>query len=315
MELRKSLKEKYEVDGDVLGLGVDEAQEGKFLGRLVRYTSNGLEWEANPKQVDALLSEFGLKSGQGVDTPGVKSEAEEGTISMTKAESSRFRRGAAKINYLSQDRVDLAFASKEISRHMANPKIGDEILVKRVVRYLKQYPRLVVKYPWQEDCSEVSVFTDSDWGGCVKTRRSTSGGVLMRGGHLISHWARTQQLVALSSAEAELNAAVKAAQEGLGVAHLEEEFGRWLVVQLYGDSSANHGMIQRQGAGKVKHLTVRQLWLQQQSEIGVCLHAKIPRAINSADMLTHYWNRTDGQEHLGKINCYRGGGEAKDEDR
>ena len=104
---------------------------------------------------------------------------------MSKAESSRFRRGAAKINYLSQDRVDLAFASKEISRHMANPKIGDEILVKRVVRYLKQYPRLVVKYPWQEDRSEVIVFTDSDWGGCVKARRSTSGGVLMRGGHLI----------------------------------------------------------------------------------------------------------------------------------
>ena len=74
----------------------------------------------------------------------------------------------------------------------------------------------------------------------------------MRGNHLICHWARTLQLIALSSEEAELNAAVKATQEGLGVAHLEEEFGRWLVVQLYGDSSANHGMIQRQVAGKVK---------------------------------------------------------------
>ena len=40
MELPKSLKEKYEVDGDVLGLGVDEDREGTFLGRLVRYTAD-----------------------------------------------------------------------------------------------------------------------------------------------------------------------------------------------------------------------------------------------------------------------------------
>ena len=146
----------------------------------------------------------------------------------------------------------------------------------------------------------------------MRTRRSTSGGAIMRGAHLISHWARTQQLVALSSAEAELNAAVKAAQEGLGIAHLEEEFGRWIVVQLYGDSSANHGIIARQGAGKVKHLTVRQLWLQQQSELGVCLHKKIPRAINCADLLTHHFSRTDGFEHLKNMNCFRGGGASKD---
>ena len=132
---------------------------------------------------------------------------------------------------------------------------------------------------------------------------------------MIAHWSRTQQLIALSSAEAELNAAVKAAQEGLGIAHLEEEFGRWLVVQLYGDSSANHGMIARSGAGKVKHLTVRQLWLQQQSEIGYCVHAKIPRAINLSGMLTHYWNRTDGDTHLRGMNCRRVEGEAKDEDK
>ena len=99
---------------------------------------------------------------------------------------------------------------------MANPKVGNELLVKGVVRYLKQYPRLIVEHAWQDDCSEVSVFTDSDWGGFVGTRKSTSGGVLMRGGHLIVHWSRTQQLVALSSAEAELNAAVKAAQEASG---------------------------------------------------------------------------------------------------
>ena len=262
--------------------------------------------------MESLLKEFGVENGNGVDTPGVKSEVEDGAQPMSKPDASRFRRGAAKLNYLSQDRADIAFVSKEISRHMANPMVGDDNLLKRTVRYLLRYPRFVVSYPWQKDCSEVTVYTDSDWGGCVKTRRSTSGGVILRGSHLICHWARTQQLIALSSAEAELNAAVKAAQEGLGVAHVEEELGRELVVQLYGDSSANHGMIARQGAGKVKHLTVRQLWLQQQSELGVCCHNKIPRAKNYADMLTHHWNRADAEGHMAGLNCYRPDAGAKE---
>ena len=84
---------------------------------------------------------------------------------MNKSDASRFRRAAAKINYLSQDRLDITFASKEISRHMSSPKVGDEALVKRVVRYLKQHPRLAVSYPWQDECTEVTVYTDSDWGG------------------------------------------------------------------------------------------------------------------------------------------------------
>ena len=147
----------------------------------------------------------------------------------------------------------------------------------------------------------------------MKTR-STSGGLVLRGSHIICHWARTQQLIALSSAEAELNASVKAAQEGLGIAHLEEELGRKLVVQLYGDSSANHGIIARQGSGKVKHLSVRQLWLQQQSELGACKHYKIPRLENFADMMTHHWSRADADNHLQKLQCRRStlGGVKKD---
>ena len=127
----------------------------------------------------------------------------------------------------------------------------------------------------------------------------------MRGAHLICHWSRTQQLIALSSAEAELNASVKAAQEALGVAHLEEELGRHLLIRLYGDSSANHGIIQRQGTGKVKHLSVRQLWLQQQAELGLCIHSKIPRALNSADMCTHHFTRAEADNHMGRLNCER----------
>ena len=74
--LRSQLKEGYEVDGDVLGLRDGESAEGKFLGRILRYTPEGIEWEADPKQVTSLVAEFGMEDCSGVDTPGVKSEVE-----------------------------------------------------------------------------------------------------------------------------------------------------------------------------------------------------------------------------------------------
>ena len=61
-ELRSQLKEKYEVDGDILGIDDFEQPEGKFLGLFVRFTTEGLDWEADPKQVESLLSEYGLES-------------------------------------------------------------------------------------------------------------------------------------------------------------------------------------------------------------------------------------------------------------
>ena len=121
------------------------------------------------------------------------------------------------------------------------------------------------------------------------------------------HWARTQQLVSLSSAEAELNAAVKAACEGLGFANMVREVGGEVIVKLFGDSSANDGILHRAGAGKVKHLSVRQLWLQERIAHKEIDHFKIPRAQNHSDVLTHHWTRAEGEDHFGKLNCHRPG--------
>ena len=82
----------------------------------------------------------------------------------------------------------------------------------------------------------------------------------------------TQATVALSSAEAELNASIKAAQEGLSLRNLLVEMGEECFLELRGDSSANDGIIKRAGAGKVRHLSVRQLWLQEQAGAGELWH-------------------------------------------
>ena len=58
-------------------------------------------------------------------------------------------------------------------------------------------------------------YSDSDWAGDRKTGKSTSGGVVMLGRHLVESWSRTQDAIKLSSAEAELVALGKLAMEVL----------------------------------------------------------------------------------------------------
>ena len=224
---------------------------------------------------------------------------------MTPEGAARFRRGAAKLNYIAQDRGDIAYTSKEISKRMARPEVGDEVMIVRAVEYLRRYPRWVSTYGWQSAPGGLTAYTDSDWGGCTRTRRSTSGGVLLHGSHCLLTWSRTQQLVALSSAEAELNASIKVAQEGLSLRNLAHELGDQIWLRLRGDSSANDGILKRSGAGKVKHLSVRQLWLQEKVGEGDLWHEKIPRLQNCSDAMTHYFSRAEADVHFAAMGCHR----------
>ena len=130
----------------------------------------------------------------------------------------------------------------------------------------------------------------------------------MRGAHLIAHWSRTQQLISLSSAEAELNASIKAGQEGLCLSHVLSEIGNPHQVHIYGDSSASQGIASRAGVGKVKHLSIRQLWVQERVAEGDVIVHKIPRAVNLSDAMTHHWHAPEGSLHFKGMNCVLLGG-------
>ena len=122
---------------------------------------------------------------------------------------------------------------------------------------------------------------------------------------MIQHWSRTQQLVALSSAEAELNATVKGGCESLGLKHMIEELGFQMEVLIMGDSSANDGILHRAGTGKIKHLSVRQLWLQERVSRKELDHVKVRRDDNPSDCLTHHWSRADGEHHFSSLSSSR----------
>ena len=53
--------------------------------------------------------------------PGEKFILEEDETLLSNSESTRFRAIVARSNYLAQDRSDIMFSVKELTRHMSNP--------------------------------------------------------------------------------------------------------------------------------------------------------------------------------------------------
>ena len=99
----------------------------------------------------------------------------------------------------------------------------------------------------------------------------------MRGGHLLKHWSSTQQIVALSSGEAELKGIVKGAAEGMGMHNIAKGLSIYYDINLYTDSSAAMGMVARKGMGTVRHIEVRELWIQDAVRNKVLAVKKVKR--------------------------------------
>ena len=69
----------------------------------------------------------------------------------------------------------------------------------------------------QNGQSRATAYTDSDRAGCAYSARSTSGGIISIGDHVIETDSKQHKTVALSSAEAEMYAMVAASAEALAI--------------------------------------------------------------------------------------------------
>ena len=55
-----------------LGLGSADDKEAKILNCVVRWTADGIEYEADPLQAEKLIRELSLEGAKVLGTPGVK---------------------------------------------------------------------------------------------------------------------------------------------------------------------------------------------------------------------------------------------------
>ena len=132
----------------------------------------------------------------------------------------------------------------------------------------------------------------------MTTRRSTSGGVAMIGGHAIKHWSLTQPTIALSSGEAELGGICRGASIALGLQSVAHDLGIDLTVEVLTDATAAIGICRRRGLGKIRHLHVADLWVQDRVKRGDFILTKVAGSDNPADILTKYVPRDVMAKHM-----------------
>ena len=170
----------------------------------------GISYEADPRHAEIISRATAAGELKTISTPAVKGigcETEEekrqdlnerrlsGKLgckldnddgdTLSSHEVTRYRRIAARANFLAQDRVDITFDTKEGTRGMTAPIEGGWNKLIRLGRYFARYPRVVNWYNYQDESDQVVACTDSDWAGAEERRRSTSGGCIHKGQHML----------------------------------------------------------------------------------------------------------------------------------
>ena len=265
----------------------------KYLGREWLRTETGYVVRTPEKYWQETLVNSGMQNCRALSTPAeVGSPTPDNSPQLEARDHARYRSLVGRVMWTLGERPDLAFACKELARHVQHPTERDMQRMKRMLRYLRGSRSMCLHLGegFVGDKDEISVMTDANWAS-GEGRRSTSGGIIFYGGVVIATWSRTQSVVALSSCESELLAVGVGAQEGKHVQSILQELGIVTKLKIYCDSSSARQLIGRRGVGRLKHMEVREFWLQDEARAGRLEIRAVSSLNNLADLLTKAFAR------------------------
>lgn len=171
------------------------------------------------RYIDSILERFNLTDAKPLSVPldphvmFSKSQCPSDPDDITRTKKIPFREAIGSLMYLAVGtRPDIAFAVSTLSQFLENPGEAHWEAAKRVFRYLIATKELALTYGGVQQ--ELEGFTDAD-GASQEHRHAISGYTFLIDGGAISWSSRKQELVTLSTAEAEYVAATHAAKEAV----------------------------------------------------------------------------------------------------
>ena len=89
----------------------------------------------------------------------------------------------------------------------------------------------------------------------------------------------------------------------LGAVSMMQDLGVQVGGVLHADSSAAKGLAARKGFGKVKHMDIRYMWVQDMVRSGRLELVKIPGGENAADMMTKCLEGPAAEKCMKRLAC------------
>lgn len=302
--------------GELEGVEGGPGTSSEYLGREKYTVDDCIVTKPNEKHVQNILAKLGMEDANAGALPGRKLDlTSQGSMEPLSTEEKEIYASCVGSSiYLSQDRADLKYAVKELARRLHSPRRCDYQNLKVFARYLvgtKNYGHVSKLADGLDSCEPLPLhaYTDSDWAGCQETRKSSSGEVIVLAGTVVETNSTTQPGVpATSSGEAEVRSLTHCAQSAVYVRNLaQEDFGlRIDTPRIWCDSSAALQAAKRIGLGKMRHVAVGHMYIQELVRTKQVIIGKIDGKQNPANTLTKHLatsgDMLDSLEGLGVID-------------
>lgn len=136
-----------------------------------------------------------------------------------------YRSLIGKLLYVVHTRPDICYSVNFLSRYMSKPSIMHLCVAKRIVKYLAGTSKYGLSFPCEIEGS-LEGYTDSDWGGSLSDRKSTFGMFFKFGSSAITWESKKQDVVVLSSTEAEYILAASAACQMVWLRRILSDCGK-----------------------------------------------------------------------------------------
>ncbi|XP_031111850.1 secreted RxLR effector protein 161-like [Ipomoea triloba] len=187
-------------------------------------------------------------------------------------------------------RPDIAFAVGMLGRYQSNPGLDHWRAAKKVMRYLKGTKDHMLVFK-QTDLLDVIGYSDSDFAGCVDSRKSTSGYIFIMASGAISWRSVKQTLIATSTMEAEFVSCFEATSQGVWLKNfisglrIMDSISKPL--KVYCDNSAAVFLAKNNKSGsRSKHIDIKFLAIRERIKEKVVVIQHISTELMLADPLT-----------------------------
>nr|GEZ08513.1 putative ribonuclease H-like domain-containing protein [Tanacetum cinerariifolium]GEZ08516.1 putative ribonuclease H-like domain-containing protein [Tanacetum cinerariifolium] len=145
-----------------------------FIGLQVQQRPGGI-FINQEKYVQEILNKFDLRSVRTTTIPYEAPKPKSKNASDSIVNGHLYRSMIGSLMYLTASRPDIMFVVSACSRNQITPTTSNLEAVKKIFKYLKGQPKLGLWYP-RESTFMLKAYSDSDYAGAHKDRKSTTGG-------------------------------------------------------------------------------------------------------------------------------------------